>query len=103
MDNDGQTTERWNQAHPTQNVRNNTKAYGTLLIGSSVIHNVNTKTYELDIKLICLRGRRICDVTNEVLKPITTNFENGIHQAGSNLQRRDLYGRLLQRVCLKTW
>ena len=68
-----------------RNSRQKKKPSGTLLIGSSIIRDINTKNYELDVKPICIRGGKISDITHELLKqPLNTRYENIILQAGSN-------------------
>ena len=61
------------------------KPKGTLLIGSSIIRDINTTRFHLDSEPKCIRGGKVVDVTAELLKlPSDCFLENIIIQVGSN-------------------
>ena len=61
------------------------KPKGTLLIGSSIIRDINTTRFHLDPEPKCIRGGKVVDVTAELLKlPSDSFLENIIIQVGSN-------------------
>lgn len=69
---------------PTENsdVR---KPKGTLLIGSSIIRDINKRRFECDTDPMCIRGGKVNDISSAILHlPENTNLENIIIQVGSN-------------------
>ena len=69
---------------PTENndVR---KPKGTLLIGGSIIRDINKRRFECDTDPMCIRGGKVNDISSAILHlPENTNLENIIIQVGSN-------------------
>jgi len=61
------------------------RANGTLLVGSSIIRDINKKKNDIDMDPICIRGDKVHDVTERLLQlPKDTKLENMIIQVGSN-------------------
>ena len=61
------------------------KPKGTLLIGSSIIIEINKRRFECDTDPMCIRGGKVNDISSAILHlPESTNLENIIIQIGSN-------------------
>ncbi|CAG2203189.1 unnamed protein product [Mytilus edulis] len=61
------------------------KPSGTLLMGSSIIRSMTQDRFVLDIEPKCVRGGKVNDITDELLKlPKDTLLENVILLVGSN-------------------
>ncbi|CAC5410979.1 KDM5 [Mytilus coruscus] len=61
------------------------RSTGTLLIGNSVIRDINKNKFVLDMDPICVRGGKINDITERLMAlPKDTELENIIIQVGSN-------------------
>ncbi|CAC5359443.1 unnamed protein product [Mytilus coruscus] len=61
------------------------RSTGTLLIGSSIIRDINKNKFVLDTDPICVRGGKINEITERLLAlPKDTELENIIIQVGSN-------------------
>ncbi|VDI49573.1 Hypothetical predicted protein [Mytilus galloprovincialis] len=61
------------------------RSTGTLLIGSSIIRDINKNKFILDTDPICVRGGKTNDITQRLLAlPKDTELKNIIIQAGSN-------------------
>lgn len=58
---------------------------GTLLMGSSIIHDIRSESFDCVIDPICVRGVRVSDLTAELLSmPKEKSCENIILHVGSN-------------------
>ena len=58
---------------------------GTLLMGSSIIRDIKSKSFDCVIDPICVRGGRVSDLTAELLSmPREKSYENIILHVGSN-------------------
>jgi hypothetical protein len=61
------------------------KPKGTLLIGSSIIRDINKRRFECDTDPICIHEGKVNDISSAILHlPENTNLENIIIQVGSN-------------------
>lgn len=58
---------------------------GTLLMGSSIIRDIRSESFDCVIDPICVRGGRVSDLTAELLSmPKEKSYENIILHVGSN-------------------
>jgi len=65
--------------------RQNGKSNITLLVGSSVIRDISTERFVLEMKPKCSRGGKVNDISLELIQlPVDTLYENILLQVGSN-------------------
>jgi len=65
--------------------RQHRKSSGTLLVGSSIIRDISTKRFVMEMKPKCIRGGKVNDISLELMQfPVDTLYENILLQVGSN-------------------